>query len=283
VHQAPWLTIKSEELLSRFLNRSGIGYNRPSGQLVNAVVGAVAEAFKSIPYENLTKILKASSVISSRSAMRYPDEVIGDYLTWGTGGTCFSLTASAVAVYDALGIEVYPVLADRHYGIDTHCGLVLVTLEGKMLLLDPGYLVCTPVALPAEHPVFVDTGYNRLELRPVGNGRLELYTIVKTNRKLRLTFKTVPVSDEMFRNAWERSFAFEMMTYPVLTRQHLGCHQYLQGTTLAVRDSQRTERTVLTPETQVEFISGQMGIHRGIAIRALEKVNYGKSAIAAIG
>lgn len=283
VHSAPWLTIKSHEILSRFLNRSGINRDWSLGDLVDDLVEAVAEAFKLLPYENLTKILKASSVISAQSAMRYPDEVIGDYLTWGTGGTCFSLTASIVAVYDALGIEAYPVLADRHYGVDTHCGLVLVMPEGKVLLLDPGFLMCRPVALPTDHPVFVDTGFNRMELRPVGNGRLELYTIVKTNRKLRLTFKTVPVSDEMFRNAWERSFAFEMMTYPVLTRQHLGCHQYLQGTTLAVRDSQRTERTVLTPETQVEFISGQMGIHRGIAIRALEKVNYGKSAIAAIG
>jgi len=91
------------------------------------------------------------------------------------------------------------------------------------------------------------------------------------------------VSDEMFGNAWERSFAFEMMTYPVLTRQYRGCHQYLQGTTLAVRNSRRTERTVLTPEQQIEFISGQMGIHREIAKRALGEVNYGKSAIAAIG
>jgi arylamine N-acetyltransferase len=283
VHQAPWLTIKNEEILAGFLRRTGIGLGRHSDLVVNVVAEAVAEAFKLVPYENLTKILKASSVISAASAMRYPDEVIGDYLAWGTGGTCFSLTASIVAVYDALGIEVYPVLADRHYGVDTHCGLVLVTPEGKTVLLDPGYLLCTPVTVPTESPVFMDTGYNRIELRPAGNGRLELYTIVKTNRKLRLTFKMGSVSDEMFGNAWERSFAFEMMTYPVLTRQYRGCHQYLQGTTLAVRNSRRTERTVLTPEQQIEFISGQMGIHREIAKRALGEVNYGKSAIAAIG
>jgi arylamine N-acetyltransferase len=287
VHQAPWLTIKNEAILAGFLRRTGIGLGRHSDRFVNVMAGAVAEAvaeaFKLVPYENLTKILKASSVISAASAMRYPDEVIGDYLTWGTGGTCFSLTASMVAVYDALGFEVYPVLADRHYGVDTHCGLVLVTPEGKTVLLDPGYLLCTPVTVPTESPVFMDTGYNRIELRPAGNGRLELYTIVKTNRKLRLTFKMGSVSDEMFGNAWERSFAFEMMTYPVLTRQYRGCHQYLQGTTLAVRNSRRTERTVLTPEQQIEFISGQMGIHREIAKRALGEVNYGKSAIAAIG
>ena len=278
VHQAPWLTIKNDGILGRFLNRSGISPCLHSDRLVN-MVAEVAEAFKRVPYENLTKILKASSVISARSAMRCPDEVIGDYLAWGTGGTCFSLTASIVAVYDALCIEVYPVLADRHYGVDTHCGLVLVMPGGKVLLLDPGYLLCVPVAVSASHSVFIDTGYNRIELRPVKGGtRLELYTVVKTNRKLRLTFKMDPVSDEMFGNAWERSFAFEMMTYPVLTRQHCGCHQYFQGTTLAVRNAQRTVRTILTPEKQIEFISGSLGIHRDIAVRALEKVNYGKSA-----
>ena len=153
-----------------------------------------------VPYENLTKILKASSVISAASAMRNPDEVIGDYLAWGTGGTCFSLTASIVAVYDALGVEVYPVLADRRYGVDTHCGLVLVAPGGKVLLLDPGYLLCSPVAVPTEHPVFIDTGYNRMELHPVNGGtRLELYTTVKASRKLRLTFKMDPVSRRSVR------------------------------------------------------------------------------------
>ena len=280
VHSAPWLTIKNDEILTRFLHRSGIGPGLDSNRLVNMV----AEAFELVPYENLTKILKASSVISAASAMRHPDEVIGDYLAWGAGGTCFSLTASIVAVYDALGIEVYPVLADRRYGVDTHCGLVLVVPGGKVLLLDPGYLLCSPVAVPTEHPVFIDTGYNRMELHPVNGGaRLELYTTLKASRKLRLTFKMDPVSDEMFGNAWERSFAFEMMTYPVLTRQYLGCHQYLQGTMLAVRNSQRIERTVLTPEKQVEFITGQMGIQREIVVRALEKVHYGKSAAAVAG
>jgi arylamine N-acetyltransferase len=280
VHSAPWLTIKNDEILARFLHRSGIGPGLDSNRLINMV----AEAFKLVPYENLTKILKASSVISAASAMRCPDEVIGDYLAWGTGGTCFSLTASIVAVYDALGIEVYPVLADRRYGVDTHCGLVLVVPGGKLFLLDPGYLLCSPVAVPAERPVFIDAGYNRMELHPVNGGtRLELYTTVKASRKLRLTFKMDPVSDEMFGNAWERSFAFEMMTYPVLTRQDCGRHQYLQGAVLAVRDSLGTERTSLTPEKQVEFITGQMGIHREIAVRALEKVKYGKSTAAVAG
>jgi arylamine N-acetyltransferase len=215
--------------------------------------------------------------------MRYPDEVIGDYLKWGTGGTCFSLTAALAGVLDALGIEVYPILADRHYGVDTHCGLIMPGPKGELLLLDPGYLLYAPLRIPrdCDGPVFYDTGFNRIELSPhSGGSRLELYTIVKNNRKLRLTFKVEPVSDQAFCRAWEQSFAFEMMTYPVLTRHAEGCHQYLQGNVLAVRDSQRTRRAVLTPDGQIEFFAAA-GMDKNIVTRALEIVHYGIGSAAA--
>ncbi len=222
-------------------------------------------------------------VINASSAMRYPDEVIGDFLKLGTGGTCFSLTAALAAMLDSSGIEAYPILADRHYGTDTHCGLMMTRPDGNLVLIDPGYLLFAPLPVPRGGPAFFDTGFNRIELLPVSGGtRLELYTIVKNNRKLRLTFKVEPVSDEAFGRAWERSFAFEMMTYPVLTRQVNGCHQYLQGNVLAVRDSLRTRRIVLTPNRQIEFIAGSAGINRAVAMRALEIVNYGLDSTAAV-
>jgi arylamine N-acetyltransferase len=277
VHDAPWLRLCDERLLARFLSRFGIPRQLPRSQLILRVT----EAFAQVPYENLTKILKADRVISAGSALRHPDELIADFLNWGSGGTCFSLTASLVAILDGLGIETYPVLADRHYGADTHCGLMIVGPGGELQLLDPGYLLFAPVAIPREQPAVFETGFNRIELRPAAGDRLELYTIVKTNRKLRLTFKLAPVSDEAFGKAWQRSFAFEMMTYPVLTRQVNGCHQYLQGNVLAVRDSRHTERTVLTPAKQIEFISSTLGMNRQIVTRALELVNYGLDSAAA--
>jgi hypothetical protein len=279
-HDAPWLQIRDKEIFNGFLNRFGI---RP-GQDGDMLINRLNQALGHIPFENLTKIIKADSVISASSAMRYPDELIGDFLKWGTGGTCFSLTAAAVALLDGLGIEAYPLLADRHYGPDTHCGLVMVRPGGAMLLLDPGYLLFSPVPVPKETAAFFDTGFNRIELVPVlGGTRVELYTVVKNSRKLRLTFKIEPVSDASFAAAWERSFAFEMMTYPVLTRQSNGRHEYLQGNVLAVRDASRTERVVLTPDKQIEFFSATAGIQMDIVKRALEIVDYGKNSIAARG
>jgi hypothetical protein len=279
-HDAAWLQIRDMEIFNGFLNRFGILPEQDGDMLINRLTQALGH----IPFENLTKIIKADSVISASSAMRYPDELIGDFLKWGTGGTCFSLTAAAVALLDGLGIEAYPLLADRHYGADTHCGLVMVRPGGAVLLLDPGYLLFSPVPVPKETPAFFDTGFNRIELVPLSGGtRVELYTVVKNSRKLRLTFKIEPVSDASFAAAWERSFAFEMMTYPVLTRQSNGRHEYLQGNVLAVRDALRTERVVLTPDRQIEFISGTAGIHKDIVKRALEIVDYGKNTAAARG
>jgi hypothetical protein len=278
IHDAPWLSIRDQDILRRFLATFAIDPGLPKDQLVLRI----ALSFKSVPYENLTKILKADRVISARSAMRYPDEVIGDFLKWGTGGTCFSLTAALAAILDSLEIEAYPILADRSYGPDTHCGLIMPGKNGELLLLDPGYLLFAPMPVPRDGPVFFDTEFNRIELLPCAGGtRLELYTIVKNNGKLRLTFKVEPVSDEAFGKAWEQSFAFEMMTYPVLTRHANGCHQYLQGNVLAVRDEHRTQRVTLTPDKQIEFIARTAGMDRAVVTRALEVVNYGIHSAAA--
>jgi arylamine N-acetyltransferase len=274
IHDAPWLSIRDRSLLQRFCRRTGIVTVGTRETIINSVTAA----FRYVPYENLTKIVKADNVISAASAMRCPDEVLNDFLTLGTGGTCFSLTAAVVAVFDALGIEAYPVLADRHYGSDTHCGLIIVQPEnGKMLLLDPGFLLFTPIEITPEHIQSIETGFSRIELCPVANGtQLELYTIVKNNRKHRLTFKLQPISDDVFGAAWKQSFAFEMMTYPVLTRQTQGCHQYLQGNVLAVRDAVRTVRTQLTPEMQLACMTATFGIHKDIAVKALEITAYGR-------
>jgi arylamine N-acetyltransferase len=278
IHDAPWLRLIDPDLLRRFLARFAIDPELRGFPLEEKITAA----FKFIPYENLTKILKADTVISARSAMRYPDEVIADFLTLGTGGTCFSLTAALAAVLDACAIEVYPILADRHYGPDTHCGLIMTRGDGQLVLIDPGYLLFAPLLIPRDGPAFFETGFNLIELLPTAGGtRLELHTIVRNNRKHRLTFKLEPVSDEAFGRAWEQSFAFEMMTYPVLTRHANGCHQYLQGNVLAIRDSEKTRRVTLTPDKQIEFISVSAGMDRDVVTRALEIVNYGINSAAA--
>jgi arylamine N-acetyltransferase len=278
-NDAPWLRITDRSIFHRFCARHGIDSSADK----NILIGAVAEAFARIPFENLTKIIKADSVISASSAMRYPDEVLGDWLRFGAGGTCFALTAATIAVYDALGIETHPILADRHYGPDTHSGLLIADAQG-LLLLDPGYLVFAPTPLPLSGPVELRTGFNTIELVPANAGtRVELYTRVRGNRKLRLTFKVRPVDAVTFARAWQDSFGFEMMSYPVMTRRVAGEHHYFQGDTLAVRDAARTRRTRCTDLEIFDYLTRSAGIDRSIVGRVLEIVRNGRHTAAAAG
>lgn len=263
-HDAPLFRINDIGLLQKFCSRYGIA--AASSEEVR--ISAVATAFSSVPYENLTKIIKTDGVVGPQSAMRYPDEVIGDHLRWGTGGTCFSLTAAIVAVYDALGIEAHPLLADRHYGPDTHCGLV-VKKGSELLLLDPGYLLFTPVPLPAALSAVVPQGYTTIELCPHDDGRhIDLATVVRGSRKIRLVYKREIVDPETFAKAWCASFAWEMMTYPVVTRCVAGEHIYIQGSSVSVRSAEKTERYKVERSEEIGIISSTMGISPYISAKA---------------
>jgi len=270
-HDAPIFRITNLGLLQQFCSRYGIAVDAPE----EVRITAVARAFSDVPYENLTKIIKTDAVVGPQSAMRYPDEVIGDHLRWGTGGTCFSLTAAIIAMYDALGIEAHPLLADRHYGPDTHCGLV-IKKGRELLLLDPGYLLFTPVPLPGTLTAVVPQGYTTIELCPHDDGRhIDLATVVKGNRKVRLVYKRDIVDPEAFAKAWAASFAWEMMTYPVVTRSVAGEHIYIQGSKVSVRNAEKTKRYTMDVADEIGLISTTMGISPDISAKAWSIVHGG--------
>ncbi|HEX2955222.1 MAG TPA: arylamine N-acetyltransferase [Chitinispirillaceae bacterium] len=270
VHDAPCFQVK-QETLSHVLSRARVSADATLQQNVEAV----ARLFSTIPYENLTKIIKTDVLVNARSALRYPDELLNDWIRWGTGGTCFSLTSAMIAIYNCMGIEAHPLLADRHYGVNTHCALAVVVPDG-VYLLDPGFLLYHPVLFPSTAPVSVNTGYNVIELIPKENGsRIEMYTLVKGSRKLRLVYKSAFIDAVQFEKAWESSFAWEMMKYPVLTRVSASQHIYLQGDALSVRNAEKTNRQKMTVEEQYQFISGTMGINPEITRKALEILKNG--------
>lgn len=272
IHEAPVFRCDDAGLLQRFFSRYAINQKAP----VQRQISDVAEVFSRIPYENLTKIIKSEGLLHPESALRYPSEVLGDHLTWGTGGTCFSLTAALIAVYGALGIEAHPLLADRHYGTDTHCGLVVLH-QKKQLLIDPGYLFFVPTPLPTLAVQRISLGYTTIELSPIdGGNRVELITEVRGNRKLRLTYKRGIADPETFIRAWKSSFTWEMMTYPVLTRCGAGEHHYMQGGRVAVRNAEKTIRTRLSPSEEIDYIGTRMGIDKEVVLNAWKVIGYGK-------
>src|ERR1043166_3767024 len=208
---------RNSSLLAHFLHAHGIALALPPVELLTQV----ARAFARLPFENLTKIIKDAEAGRVEEARRTPGEGRADHAAFGAGGTCFALTATMLYLIRALGFVAEPMLADRRFGADTHSGL-LVWLDGQPHLLEPGYLIVTPLPVPSEGEVLVPTPFNCLILRAEAGSKVELYTADKhpslalraTKPRYRLTIKAMPVDAGEFLRAWDTSFEADMMRYP---------------------------------------------------------------------
>lgn len=257
---------QDDEVLRAFLKR----FQLPTGLAPRDLLRAVATAFTHLPYENLTKIIKEDQEQAAVRARRLPAEVLADHFRAGTGGTCFSLTATLLHLVRALGWQAEPLLADRRYGENTHCAL-LVWINGRPHLLDPGYLILDPIPLDAGGETRIVSEFNELVLAPQAEGRrLELATVAQGQRKYRLTFKTSPADPGEFLQAWDASFDWDMMRYPVLTRVCGGQQRYLQGGRFQTRDRAAVRREDVPAVHLAERIAAEFGIAPQIVQRALE-------------
>lgn len=229
-----------------------------------------ATAFTHLPYENLTKIIKEDQEQAAIRARRGPAEVLADHFGAGAGGTCFALTATLLHLVRSLGWEAEPLLADRRYGENTHCAL-LVSIDGRPHLLDPGYLILDPIPLDTRGQTRIVTEFNELVLTPQADGhRLDLATVAQGQRKHRLTFKTSPADPGEFLQAWDASFDWDMMRYPVLSRVRGGQQLYLQGGRVQARDHQAVRREEVASPQLAARIAEAFGIAPAIVVRALE-------------
>ncbi len=234
------------------------------------VLRNVATAFAKLPYENLTKIIKENREQAAVRARRLPAEVLADHFQAGAGGTCFSLTATLLHLVRSLGWEAEPLLADRRYGENTHCAL-LVWINSRPHLLDPGYLILDPIPLDVGGETRIVTDFNELVLTPQDAGRrLDLATLAQGQRKYRLTFKTEPADPGEFLRAWDASFDWDMMRYPVLTRVQCGRQSYLQGSRFQTRDRAALQREEIPNRDLARRIAAEFGIDPRIVQGALE-------------
>ena len=244
------------ETLDLFLRHFAIAPDRDA----RATLPRVARAFSRIPYENLTKIVHETEIRGAMHALRTPREVIVDHIRWGAGGTCFALTATLLHLVRALGFRAEPILADRRYGADTHCALV-VWLDELPQLIDPGYLLVDPIPLVGLAIREIATTFNDVVLVPHANGeKWDLSTRQQGSLTYRLTFKSQPVDEVQFLKAWEASFDWDMMKYPVLTRVEGGSQRYLQGRRFQTRTRQTVERLELTEDEWTRRIVDEFGL-----------------------
>lgn len=256
--------------LTLFINHFGI----QSDDSPRKLLGQIVTAFSRLPYENITKIIKHSEEGSPEKARRYPEEVIKNHIDWGSGGTCFSLTSALLYLVRALGWKADAILADRRYGQDTHCAL-LVWINDIPHLLDPGFLIVDPIPV-TDMEKGMDAGFNRLILEPEArNARISLSTVRNGSKTYRLTYKMDPVDPGQFLKAWDASFDWDMMHYPLLTRTGAAGQVYLRGSRLQVSSIDSVQAQDLERDRLVSKISEAFNLHPDIVARALSILKLG--------
>ena len=252
------------DMLTEFLNHFNIDRFQPPRRLFFAA----ARAFSRLPYENITKIIRRAEAGSDETARRNPEEVVADHILWGTGGTCFSLTSALCRLTRGMGFETEYIMADRSYGQNTHSALC-VRIDGEPYLVDPGFLITEPVSLTMTGPKEITSGGERLILVP-GAAGVSLHTMRGGKSVHRLTYKTEPADADEFNKAWDASFHWEMMNYPLLARAEASCRIYLRGSMFQVSNNDSVNR-VKIPEGELPAkISGEFGIHPEVVVRALK-------------
>ena len=233
----------------------------------------VSESFSKIPYENLTKIIKNNLIKNPKKAKRLPGEVMSDHFQYGSGGTCFSLTQLYLEIVRGIGWQAEPILADRKYGLDTHCAL-LIWIEDRPYLLDPGYLITRPIPLDLKEETIFKTKFNNIILKPhKSKNKLDLWTEWNNNKTYRLTFKTDPVDGSQFNQVWEQSFDWDMMQYPILTRVNQEKQLYLQKNRMQVRTFDQVKREEISPEHLTQKLHQEFGLDQSLIHKAFQILN----------
>jgi len=102
--------------------------------------------FLKLPYENISKIIKSENCRQLEEKIRLPEEIISAHIENHLGGTCYSLTFFLNTILTANGFVCYPITAHMKNRKNVHTALV-VLLDKKKFLVDPGYLFNEPIPL----------------------------------------------------------------------------------------------------------------------------------------
>jgi arylamine N-acetyltransferase len=174
--------------------------------------------FATLPYENISKIIRLHDNWDDLGKLRMPQQVIADHVAHRLGGTCFSLTYFLQAILTQHHFICYPVMADMRSGRNVHCAMI-VLLDGVKYLVDPGYLLTQPMELNPDKPRHHRTEFAGVELRFDDVAQCyHLYTFNKDEMKWRYRFDDRPAPSVEFLQHWLASFGWNSMHGICLTK-----------------------------------------------------------------
>lgn len=171
-------------------------------------LGEIVETFTLLPYENITKIIAKfrQGFSGQRPHLRAPTQVLSDYVNYGSGGTCYSLTHTLATILDFYGFDCQLYACDMGRHENGHCALIARTVDGRAYYVDPGYLLSRPLAFFPERDTVVDNGFAIVRLNYLGAGRYSLLTTTDGDTKERYQLKLQPLTKEQYIRCWYDSF-----------------------------------------------------------------------------
>lgn len=214
----------------------------------------IAAAFSHLPYENVTKILKDARATQPAHKLRATEEVLQDHLRWKTGGTCFSLCNALQEILQSAGFDCFIAMADMHYGASIHCA-VMVRLNERDYLLDPGYLLHDPIPLPeCGMEVVRETAMNTVLLRCESPSVFSLYTNEAGQTKWRYRLHANRISRQEFTEHWIHSFSLNSMEHLMFARMGDTARLYFRKDRLEQVEKD-SRRKIIIPNSEIAALS----------------------------
>lgn len=192
---------------------------------------------KNIPYENISKILRLEMPEDRRP--RDSKTVLSDHQEFNFGGTCFSLVNLVIRSLSVEKIKAYAVKADIHRRTFPHFFTVIEYLD-KKYLIDPGYLINTPLEIKEDSASRQDNGVVEFIVQPLQSGQYQLQTQTNGQYKTRYTFHIDPLNDNDFHRHWIDSFNY--MNAIVASRYIDDKFIYINGNYVQIRTQGNIEK-----------------------------------------
>jgi arylamine N-acetyltransferase len=239
-----------------FLRQCHIRSREPDLELLSEIL----LHYSSLPYENLSKIIKHKNHIEWLDKIRLPGEVLDDHFHLHFGGTCFALTFTLETILTHLGFLCYPLMADMKWKPNSHCVLI-VRYQGDQYLVDPGYLLNRPMQLNGNrrriflHQISgVEVGYQQAEQC------YHLYTFNRDQIKWRYKFRDIVCSRHDFLAYWLESYYWNSMHGLLLNKIEKGRMVYIhknfmRETTVETRLNRNIKRnfhSAITEEFRIQ-------------------------------
>ncbi len=171
-------------------------------------LGEIVEAYTLLPYENITKIIAkfAAGTSGKNPLLRSPLTVLKDYIAYGSGGTCYSLTHTLATILEFFGFSCALFTCDIGGRANAHCALMAKVNNGDIYYVDPGYLLARPLLFTPEKNAILDNGFSLVRLNYLGEKRYAITTTTDNETKERYQLSAIPLTPNQFLNLWRASF-----------------------------------------------------------------------------